>query len=64
METKINFYKLYINYIIRRNDSLKGDGNLPLFSIFSTFKFIRRNDALKGDGNNNIFLLERFKIVP
>ena len=44
-------YQLFKN--IRRNDTLKGDGNLLPQRSLSACKGIRirRNDTLKGDGN-------------
>ena len=37
--------------LIRRNDTLKGDGNNQIKYLLIVFCCIRRNDTLKGDGN-------------
>ena len=53
---------LYIRFncilviFLRRNDTLKGDGNtLVFFSTYLNSTFIRRSDTLKGDGNLILF---------
>ena len=42
---------LLIIFIIRRNDTLKGDGNFTYTPVCRCTYKIRRNDTLKGDGN-------------
>ena len=43
---------------IRRNDTLKGDGNsIPNNDISKYLIKIRRNDTLKGDGNIMIYFV-------